>query len=126
MESSIPVVMSVDGSAVASETRAVSAAAEVLVLSTSLAAPQAPYTLHSTYVGQRGGPTAVTHLLLAPGNRHGVLKQHEHRTHELPVADDERQLILYDHLQRLLSALTDAGHQASVDVGDRSVSIVNR
>lgn len=126
MDSVTPVALTIDGALVASETRVVSAAAEVLVLSTSIAAAHAPFTLHSTYVGRRGQPTAATHLLLAPGTSGTVPEQRLHEAPDLPVAEDERQLCLYDHLQRLLAALTAHGHAASVDVGDRSVSIVNR
>lgn len=125
MEACVPVTVSLAGSLVPSETRVVSAAAQVLVITTSLATPLAPYTLHSSYVGERDQPTAVTHLLLAPGDD-PALSQHQHAAHLLPVADDERRLCLYDHLQLLLGALVDAGFDPGIEVADRSVAIVDQ
>lgn len=108
-----------------SETLMPDAGAQVVVLSTTITSPEAPYSLHSTYVGQRGADTATTHLLLAPGQQ-PAFEQRRVSAHELPVAADERQLCLYDHLQHLLAALIDDGYRARINVGDRSIALVNR
>lgn len=126
MRELLPVSMEIAGSFVRSETRAVAVGAHVLVLSTTIASPAAPYSLHSTYVGQRGEATAATHLLLAPSHNEARLTQHRHEPHARPVAEDERQLCLYDHLQQLVAALTADGLDLKVDVDDRSVTVVNR
>lgn len=126
MKTRVPVSVSLAAAPVPNETRVVSAAAQVLVISTTLPTPVAPYTLHSTYVGERGGPTAVTHLLLAPGRREPELSQHELPAHHLPVAEDERRICLYDHLQRLLGALAEGGLDPRIELEDHAVAIVDR
>lgn len=122
----MPVSISLAAAPVPSETRVVSAAAQVLVICTTLPTPVAPYTLHSTYVGERGASTAVTHLLLAPGSREPELRQNTQPAHHLPVAEDERRLCLYDHLQRLLAALFDAGLDPRIEVAERAVALADR
>src|SRR5262245_53792704 len=105
------------GEPVQSATRVVSAAADVVVLSTTVACPAAPITLHSTYVGHRDGDTtAVTHLVLEPGTVGGELSQQRRSAQELPVGDEERRACLYDHLQELLATLNRAGHDASIEI----------
>jgi len=47
----IPVTIRLDGRPVASSTQFVCAGAHVLALSTTIASPSAPVSLHSTYVG---------------------------------------------------------------------------
>ena len=124
MRERLPVSIVIAGTPVSSETLMPDAGAHVVVLSTTVASPHAPYGLHSTYVGDRAEATAATHLLLAP--RQGAqLTQRRHAAGELPV-DDDRQLCLYDHLQELLAALVVDGHEARIDVADRSVELVNR
>lgn len=118
--------MSLAGRPVPSETRVVSAAAQVLVVTTSLPTAEAPYTLHSVYVGERGGSTGTTHLLIAPGGREAELTQREHPVHGLPVAEDERRLCLYDHLQRLLGELEAAGLEPRIELPDQAVAIADR
>lgn len=125
MRDRLAVSILLDGLHVSSETLTVTAGAHVLVLSTTIAAPHVPYSLHSTYIGQRGEPTAVTHLLLAPAAG-AELVQRRHAAHELPVADDERHTCLYDHLQELQAALGRDGHEARIDIGDHSIAWVNR
>jgi len=44
----------------------------------------------------------------------------------LPVADDDRHPCLYDHLQRVLGALQELGHQAAIDVLDPAVELIDR
>lgn len=124
MRERLPASIVIAGAPVSSETLMPEAGAHVVVLSTTLASPQVPYSLHSTYVGQRGGPTAATHQSLGPRGA-AELKQRRHAALELPV-DGDRQLCLYDHLQELLAALIADGHEARIDVGDRSVALVNR
>lgn len=67
MPEPLPVSITLAGLAVLSETRVLVAGAHVLAFSTTIKVPQAPYTLYSTYLGQRGEETGVNHLLLAPG-----------------------------------------------------------
>lgn len=126
VETRVPVSVSLSGRPVPSETRVVSAAAQVLVITTSLPSPEAPYTLHSVYVGDRSGPTSTTHLLLAPGGREAALSQREHPAHELPVAEDERRLCLYDHLQHLLGALVAADLEPQTEIADQAVAVADR
>lgn len=121
----IPISVRLAGSEVLAVTRVASASAHVLVLSTTITSPRAPYGLYSTYVGQRGGPTAATQLLLAPAAE-PELTQRQHEAHELPVAEDERHLCLYDHLQYLLAALVRGGHEPQIDVADQSIALVDR
>lgn len=125
MRERLAVSISLSGALVASETLMPDAGPHVVVFSTTIAAPETPFGLHSTYVGRRGHETAVTHMLLAPACD-PILEQRRVRADALPVADDERQLCLYDHLQHLLTALTDHGLIAQVEVGDQSIVIVNR
>ena len=108
-----------------SETLMPDAGSQVVVLSTTIATPKAPYSLHSTYVGQQGADTAATHLLLAPGQQ-PALDQRRTSARDLPVAADERQLCLFDHLQHLLAALIDDGHDVRMNVGDGTIAAVNR
>jgi hypothetical protein len=44
----------------------------------------------------------------------------------LPVVNDERHLCLYDHLQRLLSALVGIVHDAAINVNDHAIDLVDR
>jgi hypothetical protein len=122
----VPVEVRLDRLTVPSVTRVTSAAAEVLVLSTTISSPQTPFTVHSTYVGKRGELTAATHLVLTPASVESGLIQLTHPAHALPVAEDERHLCLYDHLQQLLVALRHAGHDATIEVDDRAVEVVDR
>lgn len=121
----IPITVRLAGLDAPAATRMVSASAHVLVLTTTITSPRAPYSLHSTYVGQRGEPTAATHLLLAPLIE-PELTQRRHDAHQLPVAEDERRLCLYDHLQHLLAALVRGGHEPQIDVADQSIALVDR
>lgn len=126
VEARVPVCISLADRPAPSETRVVSAAAQVLVITTSLPTADAPYTLHSAYVGERDGPTVASHLLLAPGARDARPTQQEHPPHHLPVADDQRRLCLYDHLQRLLGVLVDAGLEPRIEIADQAVAIADR
>lgn len=119
------VSVSLSGANAPSETLMPDAGPHVVVLCSTITTAVAPYSLHSTYVGQRGTETALTHLLLAPG-RPPAVDQRRTSANELPVAADERQLCLYDHLQHLLAALIDDGHEARINVGDRTIAVVNR
>lgn len=126
MGDEVPVTVRLEGTAVPSTTLTVSATAHVLVLATTIASSQAPFSLHSAYVGQRGEVTAATHLLLAPGSSEASLTQQRHAPHELPVAEDERHLCLYDHLQRFLAVLADAGLDPQIDIADQSIALLDR
>lgn len=126
MRDRLSVSIALSGATASSETLMSESGAHVVVLSTTVAASQAPYSLHSTYVGQRGEETGATHLLLAPGRDEAQLIQRRHAPNELPVAEDDRGLCLYDHLQELLASLVRDGFPASIDVGDQSIALINR
>jgi len=65
---------------------------------------------------------AVYHLRfrrsLAAGTLTAQLDTNTHAPGRLTVDDDDRHPCLYDHLQRLLSALQALGHQAAIEVAD--------
>ncbi len=126
MRQVLPVSIRLGGRAVSSSTLFVGVGAHVVVFSTTISSVEAPISLHSTYLGQRGSDTAATHLLLARELPESQLQTCTHPAGRMPVADDERHPCLYDHLQHLLAALRDLGHDPMIDVVDEAVEVVDR
>lgn len=120
----LPVTIRLGDRLVESETQLLSAT-YAAVLTTAVAAAEAPVTLCSTYLGQRGEPTLAAHLILSP-DRPASTVQRRHEAHELPVADDARHLCLFDHLQQLLAELERLGLDATIDVADQAVELLDQ
>jgi hypothetical protein len=117
----IPLQMTLDGQLERSETRAASAGAYVLVLSSVLA--DRAVELHSVYLGHPGASTRVSHLLLAPGVSESDAC--EHTADSLPVITARRRC-LYDHLQRLQEFLAQLGYTAQLPLADDALIAVER
>ena len=120
----VPVTIRLDNTPLPSVTQFTSVSAQVLVITTAIPDERAPITLHSSYVGQQGDPTAATHLLLAP-DAEPTPTVREHPADAMPVAAPERHRCLYDHLQQLLDALNHDGHHARVDVVDAALASID-
>ena len=104
-------IIAVDGRAVRSTTRTVSAGAYQFVISTVL--PGTGIELQSSYVGHGNlEETQITHLLLALGHCETELRSVPH--YAIPVQHGRRRC-LYDHLQRLQDFVQDLGHDVSID-----------
>jgi hypothetical protein len=108
-----PIII-LDGRAVRSTTRTVSAGAYQFVISTIL--PGTGIELQSSYIGHGNlEETQITHLLLALGHCETELRSVPH--YAIPVQHGRRRC-LYDHLQRLQDFVRDLGHDVSIDAFD--------
>lgn len=126
LHSRLPLVLTINGRVADAATECVSVGGYVLVLSTAIAERDAPFDLHSTYVGHRDGETAVTHLELRPGVSGGTLECSRQHRAALSVGADDRSACLHDHLQRLLDVLQGAGLTATVQLDDAAVATLRR
>ena len=107
-------IIALDGHAVRSATRTVSAGAYQFVISTVL--PGTGIELQSSYIGHGNlEETQITHLLLAVGQQETELRWAPH--YAIPVQHARRRC-LYDHLQRLSDFVAELGHELAIDTFD--------
>jgi len=88
----------------------------VVVVATAL--PAAGITLTSCYLGQIGGDTAATHLLLAPDDG----AQFHHRIVSGELGEDHARACLLDHAAQLQAALTAEDLDVRIDVGQLALA----
>lgn len=120
----IDLELTLDGTAVSSETTCTWAGAYVLTVHTVIPRSDLALELHSTFVGHPGVQTHAAHLVLGPPGRMPELTSSDHE--ELDPMLSPRGCV-YEHAQRLIEALGELGHQTAVNVpGERAFEQLER
>jgi hypothetical protein len=126
MRGQLPYQVVIDGSVRDSDSRySFAAGGSVLTISTVLPERGLAFELVSTYVGQSGVDTHVTHLALGPV---GHLPESWHSVcdgERLSPVEDSR-ACAYDHAHELVERLTTLGYRASVHLDERTFSALER
>ena len=120
----LAVSVEVDGQPVPSETLFGHLGAYLVAISTTLAERQLPVTLTSSCLGGPSGQTAVSHLLLAPGQA-PLIEQRTADAEELPVWHAGRRRLLLDHAARWQAAISTLGHDCRVQVSDHALELAD-
>jgi hypothetical protein len=115
----LPIRVVIEGRRAAAESRyAWSGGGLVLTITTVLPDPGLAFELISTYVGHEDTDTIATHLTLGE-SREGQIETFRHRRDELNPTELAR-ACAYDHVSRLLSALTARSLVAQADLNERT------
>ena len=123
-QAEIELAVRVDGALERSETTFTRAGAYALTIATVLPGPDLPIELVSSYIGHPGIATRSLHLALGPD-------RHEAKTtvitHERGAADVVfvPRACVYDHAQRLHDLLLSLGHEATIDLSDAALRLVD-
>lgn len=115
----IPLQIELDGKRVRSETVFAQGGAYALTIMTTIARPDLPVELHSTYVGHPGELTHVSHLQLGPAGRPPMIDTAVHDEGDVCVVFTPRNAV-YDHAHELVALLRELGHHAAVHTDDDS------
>lgn len=121
----IPLVFTLDDRRVPSETTCIWAGPYVLTISTVLPDHGLAAEIHSTFVGHQGVPTSVTHLTIGPVEHDPTITQAEHAHASLDPMLRARECA-YEHVQIVLSTLTQLGYNAAIDVPDDAFADMER
>jgi hypothetical protein len=105
------------GKLVTSETTAIWAGPDVVVIITVLPDHGVVFDLTSTFVGHRGIDTHVTHLVLGPPGADPAIETADHPHERLDPTYDPRGCA-YEHIQILMQHLRRLGHEPAIDVPD--------
>lgn len=118
---SLPVGFFTQRGHVAGSTLIAEAGANVAVISTAL--PDVGLTLHSTYSGAPGVPTAVVHLALGPG----PTAQHVAELDEdaMPVVG-QRHRCVPEHYAEVVARAAELGHELRIEVDDHALELARR
>jgi hypothetical protein len=121
----IPLVFTLDGRVLASETTCVWAGPYVLTISTVLPDHGLAVEVHSTFVGHEGVPTYATHLTIGPVDHDPTIAQDEHPHASLDPVLRARDCA-YEHIQLVLSTLQQLDYDAAIDVPEDAFADMER
>ena len=119
----IPLQIELDGKRVRSETVFTQAGAYGLTIMTTIARPDLPVELHSTYVGHPGTPTHATHLQLGPSAHRPRVDTSVLDEADVCVVFTPRNAV-YDHAHELLALLRELGYHAAVHTDDEAFRLL--
>lgn len=121
----MPLVVTLDGRQVVSETTCTWAGPYVLTIATALPDHGLAVEVHSTFVGHEGVPTCATHLTLGPVGRDPMISQVEHDRASLDPTLRARECA-YEHVEIVLETLTRLGCEVGIDVPDDAFKELER
>lgn len=90
----------------------------MLTIATALPEPGLAFELISTYTGHHDADTIATHLTLGQG-REGEIGSCRHPHEQLNPVELAR-ACAYDHASRLIEALDDSRHPATVELDEHT------
>jgi hypothetical protein len=96
----------------------------VLTISTVLPESGLAFELISTYTGHQNTDTIAAHLTLGEG-REATIDSRRHPHEQLTPVELAR-VCAYDHASRLIAALADSDHTASLELDDRAFNELER
>jgi hypothetical protein len=111
--------VTLDGRSVSSETTCKWAGPYVLAVATVLPDQGLAFELHSVFVGQRGVPTSVSHLILGPVGFSPFTIRAEHEHAELNPMSKARECV-YEHAAIMLETLTSLDYEVGIAVSDHA------